>query len=94
MFMDSNGSLWVLIVSFASLWIQEGLLVFRGPYSSIWILMGLYGSLCIFMGSMCFYRFLASLSELVGLNRSLCVLMDPYWSVEILRGPMDSNGCL
>ena len=34
--MDSNGSHWVLIGPYASLWVQMG---FLGSYASIWILM-------------------------------------------------------
>ena len=42
--MDSNGSLWVLIVPYASL------LVLMVPYKSLFVFLDPHGSLCVLIG--------------------------------------------
>ena len=43
-YMDSNGSLWVLIVLYAFL------LVLKGPYKSLFVFLDSHGSLCDLIG--------------------------------------------
>ena len=57
-FMNSNGSLWVLIGFYAALCVFEVLIRFYGSlsvvigvYASLWVLMSPYKSLCVLIDS-------------------------------------------
>ena len=44
---NSNGSVWVLIFTYALLWTVMG--PYMGAHESLWVLLGLFGSLLVFM---------------------------------------------
>ena len=98
--MDSNGSLWILLVPYVLFKIKSNLsfLLAVGFDSSLWIIMGPYGSLyalCIFMGaygSLYFFAFLWILMGCMGpytvsIDSSLWILMGRYGSFNVLIPP-------
>ena len=92
-YMDSNGSLWllrVLLGPYASLFVPIGpcwsVSVFISPSGSLYS--SFLRSLCVLMdfnGSLCVLKtYFAFFWVLMGFNRSVCVLVNPYESSKFL----------